>query len=320
MERQDNTLVPFMSGNPVAPLELETARLLHLIYNHAPHDGAFSQRIPGLHVSRYSRTDTEYVKTFYSPSLFVIAQGAKTVTVGEQIYQADRSRILMFPVALPVAMQTTHASYSEPFLGVRLDLEPQRIAELVLKVYPNGLSPVRVRSAGYVIDANSSILNAVTRLLECLHSSGDVELLAPLVVDEILIRLLRSPIGAHVAEMGYADSSVQRVAKAIAWLRDNFSQQIKVADMAQLVHMSATSFHKHFKSVTSMSPLQYQKALRLQEARRLMLSNQADVTTAGRLVGYVSDSHFSRDYSRFFGNSPIRDISKLRKQTQKLDG
>ena len=141
------------------------------------------------------------------------------------------------------------------------------------------------------------------------------QLLAPLVVDEILIRLLRSPIGVRVAQMGFAESRVERVAKAISWLRGNFSQPMKVEDLAEMVHMSASSFHEHFKSVTSMSPLHYQKVLRLQEARRLMLSTIVDAGTACQRVGYLSASQFSREYSRFFGNAPTKDIAKLRQET-----
>ena len=141
---------------------------------------------------------------------------------------------------------------------------------------------------------------------------GDAELLSPLIVDEILIRLLRSPIGIRVAQMGFAESSVDRIAKAVSWLRSNFSQPMKVEELAELVHMSVSSFHEHFKSVTSMSPLHYQKVLRLQEARRLMLSSMMDAGTASQRVGYLSASQFSREYSRFFGNAPTKDIARLR--------
>ena len=198
----------------------------------------------------------------------------------------------------------------------RLDLDPHKIAELVLKVYPHGLPPVQERSAVYIAPLDASMVNAATRLMECLAQPGDVELLAPLVVDEILIRLLRSPIGLRVAQMGFAESSVHRVAKAISWLRANFSQPMKVEELAELVHMSVSSFHEHFKSVTSMSPLHYQKVLRLQEARRLMLSTMMDASTACQRVGYLSASQFSREYSRFFGNAPTRDIARLRQDSQ----
>ena len=142
----------------------------------------------------------------------------------------------------------------------------------------------------------------------------DAELLAPLVIDEILIRLLRSPIGVRVAQIGLADSGVQGVAKAVSWLRANFSEPMKVEDLAELAHMSVSSFHQHFKSVTSMSPLQYQKVLRLQEARRLMLSTMMDAGAACWHVGYQSASQFSREYSRIFGNAPTKDIARLREQ------
>jgi AraC-like DNA-binding protein len=222
----------------------------------------------------------------------------------------------VFSVALPVAAQVTKASQSEPYLSLRFDLDPRRISELVLKVYPNGLPPAQERSAVYVAPSDASIVNAARRLMECLPQPGDAELLAPLILDEILIRLLRSPIGVRVAQMGFAESSVHRVAKAIAWLRENYSQPMKVEDLADLVHMSVSSFHEHFKSVTSMSPLHYQKTLRLQEARRLMLSTMMDAGAASQRVGYLSASQFSREYSRFFGSAPTRDIAKLRQDTR----
>jgi transcriptional regulator GlxA family with amidase domain len=158
------------------------------------------------------------------------------------------------------------------------------------------------------------IVNAATRLMECLGQPRDVELVAPLIVDEILIRLLRSRIGARVAQMGFAESSVQRIAKAISWLRENFSQPMKVEELAELVNMSVSSFHEHFRSVTSMSPLQYQKTLRLQEARRLMLSAMMDASAASRRVGYLSASQFSREYSRFFGSAPTKDMAQMRQE------
>ncbi len=292
-----------------------TAELARLIAAYAPHDDSFELRIPGLHASRFSRINTECFHSVRSPSLCIVAQGAKTVSVGQEVYEYDASRMIVFSVALPVASQITQASHSEPYLALRLDLDPRKIADLVLKVYPRGLPPVQERRAVYITPADASMVNAATRLMECLAHPGDTELVAPLVVDEILIRLLRSPIGVRVAQMGFAESGVYRVAKAISWLRANFSQPMKVEDLAGLVHMSISSFHEHFKSVTSMSPLHYQKMLRLQEARRLMLSAITDAGTASQRVGYLSASQFSREYSRFFGSAPTRDIARLRQET-----
>ena len=296
--------------------EPDTTKLARMIAAYAPHDGSFELRVPGLHASRFSRINKECVHALRVSSLCIVAQGAKTVIVGDEVYEYDASRMIVFSVALPVAAQVTRASHSEPYLSLRLDLDPHKIAELVLKVYPHGLPPAQERSAVYLTPVDASIIDAATRLMECLAQPRDAELLAPLVTDEILIRLLRSPIGVRVAQMGFAESSVDRVAKAISWLRANFSQPMKVEDLAGLVNMSVSSFHEHFKSVTSMSPLHYQKVLRLQEARRLMLSTIMDAGTASQRVGYLSPSQFSREYSRFFGSAPTRDIAKLRQESR----
>jgi AraC-like DNA-binding protein len=290
--------------------------LARLIAAYAPHDGSFELGVPGLHASRFSRINTECFHSVRSPSLCIVAQGAKTVIVGQEVYQYDASRMIVFSVALPVASQITQASHSEPYLALRLDLDPGKVAELVLKVYPLGLAPGQERRAVYVTPADTSIVAAATRLVECLAQPGDAELLAPLVMDEMLIRLLRSPIGVRVAQMGFAESSLHRVAKAISWLRTNFSQPMRVEELAGLVNMSVSSFHEHFKSVTSMSPLRYQKVLRLQQARRLMLSTVLDAGSASQRVGYVSASQFSREYSRFFGNAPTKDVARLRQETR----
>ncbi len=295
--------------------EPDVTGLARLIAAYAPHDGSFELGIPGLHANRFSRANKECVHVLRLPSLCIAAQGAKTVIVGEEVYEYDASRMIVFSVALPVAAQVTQASQSAPYLSLKLDLAPHKIAELVLKVYPQGLPAVQERRAVYVTPVDASMINAATRLMESLTQAGDAELFGPLVIDEILIRLLRSPIGVRVAQMGFAESSVQRVAKAISWLRSNFSQPMKVEELAGLVHMSVSSFHEHFKSVTSMSPLQYQKVLRLQEARRLMLSTIMDAGTASQRVGYLSASQFSREYSRFFGSAPTRDIARIRHET-----
>ncbi len=296
------------------PNEPDLQRLGRLIAAYAPHDGSFELRIPGLHAIRLSRINKECVHAVRLPSLCIAAQGAKTMIVGQDTYEYDSRRMIVFSVALPVAGQVTRASYSEPYLALKLDLDPHKIAELVLRVFPHGLPPAQERNAVYVTPVDENLINATARLMECLARPGDAELLAPLVLDEILIRLLRSPIGVRVAQMGFAESSVHRVAKAISWLRANFSQPMKVEHLAELVHMSVSSFHEHFKSVTSMSPLHYQKVLRLQEARRLMLSTIMDAGTASQRVGYLSASQFSREYSRFFGSAPTRDIARLRQE------
>ena len=299
----------------VGSSEPDVVRLARLIRAYAPHDGSFDLRIPGVHVSRASRTNAELVYATARPSLCIIAQGAKSVLLGQEVYEYDGSRMLVFSVDLPVAGQVTCASAAEPYLGFRLDLDPSRIAELVLKVFPRGLPHVAESRGICVSETDMRIVSAVTRLFDLLAQPGDAELLAPVVTEEILIRLLRSPIGVRLAQIGLAESSVQGVAKAVAWLRANFSQAMKVDELAKLAHMSVSSFHQHFKAVTSMSPLQFQKALRLQEARRLMLSTMVDAGTASWRVGYQSASQFSREYGRFFGSAPTKDIARLREHS-----
>lgn len=292
--------------------EPEVAKLAGLIRAYAPHDGRFELRIPGLHANRVSRTNTELVYAMARPALCIVAQGAKSVLLGREVYGYDASRMLVFSVDLPVAGQVTRATPSEPYLGLRLDLDPHKIAELVLKLYPHGVPRVQESRGVYVAPADLRIVNAATRLLELLGHPGETELLAPLVIEEILIRLLHSSVGLRVAQIGLTDSSAQGVAKAVARLRENFSETMRVEELAKLAHMSLSSFHQHFKAVTSMSPVQFQKALRLQEARRLMLSMMVDAGMASFRVGYQSASQFSREYGRFFGSAPTKDIARLR--------
>jgi len=315
---------PFMESTKsnVQPLHADNTgsagpdltRLAGLISMYAPHDGRFELRIPGAYAIRASRTNTEQLHTIQQPALCFIAQGAKRIVLGHEVYEYDASHMIIFSVDLPVAAQVMRASRSEPYLSFRLDLNPQKVAELILKIFPHGLPRVREKRALCITQSDANIFNAAIRLMELMAQPEDAEFIAPLVIDEILIRLLRSPIGARVAQIGLADSSVQGVAKAVSWLRTNFSEPIKIDELAELAHMSVSSFHLHFKLVTSMSPLQYQKVLRLQEARRLMLSTMMDAGTASWHVGYQSTSQFSREYSRFFGNAPTKDIARLREQ------
>ena len=312
MKPINNNLHPPQADTAVGAGEPDVVRLAGLISAYAPHDGCFELRIPGVYAIRHSRTNAELIHAMAQPALCIVAQGAKDVTLGQEVYEYDASRMLVYSVDLPVAAKITQASYSEPFLGFRLDLDPHKIAELVLKVYPHGLPRIHGSRGVYVGQVNMSIIKAAARLLELMAEPGDAELLAPLVIDEILIRLLRSSVGVRVAQIGLAESNVNGISKAVSWLRANFSQPMKVEELAELANMSVSSFHQHFKSVTSMSPLQYQKVLRLQEARSLMLSKMMDASTASSHVGYLSASQFSREYSRLFGNAPTRDIARLR--------
>jgi len=294
--------------------DTDLVRLVGLIRAHTPHDGTFALRIPGTNVTRYSRTNTELVHVVQKPGFCIVAQGEKSVMLGQEVYTCNASQTIIYSVDIPIAAQVTRATRAEPYLSFRLDLDPQKVAELVLKVYPHGVPRVRESRAVCIAQGDVNIFNAAARLLDSMAKPGDAELLAPLVIDEILIRLLRTPTGLRLAQIGFADSGVHGVAKAVSWLRANFSQFIKVEELAELANMSVSSFHQRFKSITSMSPLQYQKVVRLQEARRLMLSMMMDASAASRQVGYLSASQFSREYGRFFGSAPTRDIARLREQ------
>jgi AraC-like DNA-binding protein len=290
----------------------DLTRLAMMIAVHAPYDGIFELRHPGVHAIRISATNHEAMHGLQQSSACIVAQGAKSVLIGEDVHTYEAGGIAVYSVDLPLAFQITRASRAEPYLNLKLDLDPAKLAELTMKVYPNGLPRTQDSRPLYLGQAEPQVIDAAIRLLELMARPEDAELIAPLVVDEILIRLLRGPIGSRVAQIGRADSSLNRVGKAVSWLRTNFDQPIDVDDLAKLVNLSVSAFHRQFKAVTSMSPLQYQKALRLQEARRLMLAAMMDAGDASRRVGYTSASQFSREYGRFFGSAPTKDILRLR--------
>ncbi len=292
----------------------DVATLARLIAALAPYDGSVDLRGAGVHAIRLSQSNDEPVHYVQPSSLCIVAQGAKIVMIGEDTYGYEAGQMALYSIDVPMAGRVTRASVSEPYLLLMIDLDAEKIAELALKVFPNGLPQRRDLQSLYVGEPDPYLIDAATRLVELMAQPDDAQLLAPLVRDEILIRLLRSPMGPRVAEIGRAGSSVQRVANAVTWLRTNFDQAANIEELATLVNMSVTSFHRQFRAVTGMSPLQYQKTLRLQEARRLMLATMMDAGAAGRRVGYVSASQFSREYSRFFGNAPAKDIDRLRSE------
>jgi AraC-like DNA-binding protein len=294
-----------------APGAIALRRLANLIARYAQHDGVFPLRLPGTYALRRARMSSEPIHATLGPSACIVAQGAKVVMLGNEVLEYDAARMLVFAVDLPVSGQLTRASQREPFLGFKLDLEPARVAELAARVYPRGIPRPSDARGLYVGQATDDIIDAVSRLLDLMARPEDANLLGPLVVDEILIRLLRTPIGPRVAQIGEPKSGVHQIAAAVSWIREHVAQPVTVQEMAASVRMSASSFHQHFKAVTSMSPLQYQKVLRLHEARRLMLFQRMDASDACRRVGYLSPSQFSREYARFFGRAPMKDIAWL---------
>ena len=298
-------------NNAPTPTPAGLARLAGLLAAHTPADGSFALCRPGVHAIRASRPSAELVHGLHQPAVCIIAQGAKTVLLGNEAYDYDASRMLVFSLDLPVSAQVREASPALPYLCLRLDIDPQRVAELLMKVYPDGVPRVRETRAVYLAQANEAIVDAAARLLALMSDPFEAGLLAPLVEEEILVRLLRSPVGGRLAQVGHAQSDIRRIARAVSWVRDNYAQPLKIEHLAGLAHMSASSLHQHFKAATSMSPLQYQKVLRLQEARRLIASG-IGASTAGGRVGYASASQFSREYARLFGRAPTQDMPRQR--------
>lgn len=306
------TTVSLRDVSLVAPGPLALRTLANQIARYAPHDGVFPLRLPGTYALRRGRLTAEPVHATMEPSLCIVAQGAKVMMLGTEVLEYDAARMIVSAVALPVSGQLTRASQRDPFLGFRLDLVSARVAELVARVYPRGIPKPSNPRGLFVGHTTDGLIDAATRLLQLMARPEDADLLGPLIVDEIIIRLLRTPIGRQVAQIGEPKSGVHRVAQAVTWIRAHFAQPATVDEMAASAGMRASAFHERFKAVTTMSPLQYQKALRLHEARRLMLFQQMDATEASQRVGYLSPSQFSREYARMFGRAPVKDVTYLR--------
>ncbi len=284
------------------------ARLAQLIATYAPHDGCFDLPIPGVRVFRSSAVDAEPINVMSQAGICLVAQGAKRVILGDKIYEYDPSRMVVYSMALPVEARVVEASRREPYLCLVMDMSPQKIASLMQKVFPRGLPKTSDANGIHVGHSDQHIVAAAIRLIELLRTPKELQLLSELVLDEIFIRLLCSPLGASVAQIGAAESKTWKIVKAISWIRENYAELLNIEELARFVNMSESSFHRHFKSITSMSPVQFQKALRLQEAKSLMLSEMMDATTASLRVGYASPSQFSREYSRYFGKPPAQDV------------
>jgi AraC-like DNA-binding protein len=241
------------------------------------------------------------------PALGLIAEGSKQLLVGDEWLEYDPMHYLVTSVDMPVCGRIRLASATQPYLGLRIGLSIEEIWDLVRD---ESLPPPPHTDASrglFVNRLTPLLLEAVLRLLRLLDTPRDIPILAPLVKREILYRLLMDGQGARLRQIVLEDSQTERVVRAIQLLRENFVRPVRVSAMARAVHMSESSLHHHFKAVTAMSPLQYQKQLRLQEARRLLLSADIDVASTAHRVGYESVSQFSREYSRLFGAPPLRD-------------
>ena len=267
--------------------------------------------VPGLSLFRRDEP-TEPISGMYEPSICLVAQGAKRVLLGDDTYVYDAHHYLITSVHLPTVVQIIEASREKPYLGLRLKLDQREISQLMVD---SNLPPPRAQQSSRGMatgEVTLPLLTAFQRLIDLLAEQQDIAILAPIIQREIIYRLLVGDQGARLRQIASAGSQSHQIARAIDWLKGHFARPLRIDDLATHVNMSASTFHHHFRTLTAMSPLQFQKSLRLNEARRLMLTDRLDATTAAFQVGYESPSQFSREYNRLFGAPPLRDITNLR--------
>jgi AraC-like DNA-binding protein len=281
--------------------------LATLVARHVPRTGMVATLIDRLSLFRADQP-TVPLPAVYSASLCLIAQGTKRVSLGGQSLVYDAAHYLLVSVDLPLVGHVTEASPDAPYLCCKIDIDQAALADLILA--EGSRAPKADLPALAVYRSDDDLVDAACRLMRLLDRPESIAALAPLVEREILYRLLTGPHGPALRHMAVADSHLNQVGRAIATIRTRFDRPLRIDDIAA-AGMSPSSLHEHFKSVTRMTPLEYQKQLRLQEARRLMLAEGSSAGSAGFSVGYESPSQFSREYARLFGAPPRRDIDRL---------
>jgi AraC-like DNA-binding protein len=287
-----------------------TERISHAIRQ----DGTI-EPLKGLHFNRIS-SPAEPCHSVSIPAFCVIAQGSKEVLLGSDRYQYDPMQYLLATAELPVVSQILEASIEKPYLSLRLDLDPTLVGSVMVEAgYPSAQRGASVKAIN-VSPLDANLLDAVVRLIRLLDAPTEAPVLAPLIKREIIYRLLIGAQGDRLRQIAILGGYTHHIARAVDRLRKNFNQPLRIETIAGDLGMSVSGFHHHFKSVTAMSPLQFQKQLRLQEARRLMLGENLDATSAAYQVGYDDASHFNREYKRQFGAPPMRDVERLRAATR----
>ena len=280
-----------------------------LLERHARDDTTTA--IPNLLIGR-EVSDTPPPAAAVGTRMTLIAQGAKRLAYGDQVYDYGAGQCLVASVAMPLRCEFTDATPARPVLGLCLRLEPSQVAEMMVQA-PRGSVPEADLASPAVVFAAASLelLDATVRLVRLLDQARDRDVLAPLVTREILWRLLTGEHGPTVRRIGLTDPRYSPIAEAVQWIRQNYREPFRVEDLAQRIGMSPSAFHRNFQAVTRSTPIQYQKQIRLQQARLLLAANPNDVTGIGFSVGYDSPSQFSREYRRLFGTSPSRDATRF---------
>ncbi len=307
------------------PVEREAHRtqanrdeLVELIARFVCEDGAV-ELLKGLHLHR-SSMPKEAIHSVSNPAFCVIAQGSKEVFLGNERYQYDSAHYLLTTAELPLVGHVFDASPERPYLSLRLDLDPTLVGSVMVEaghVSPRIQAEVRAIN---VSPLEASLLDAVVRLVRLADTPAEARMLAPLITREIIYRLLMGTQGDRLRHIAILGGQAHRIIRAIDRLRKEFDQPLRIDDIARDLGMSVSGFHHHFKAVTAMSPLQFQKQIRLQEARRLMLGEDLDAASAGYRVGYDNASYFNREYKSLFGVPPMRDVERLRETARQNGG
>ncbi len=292
-------------------IALSTEDILSVALRHCAGVGVHTTALEALKIVRRDRT-TEALPTVYSPCVCFVLQGEKNVWSGKKVYHYNPSTYLVSCLDIPATSQVAVATPQHPFVCLMLELQPSLVYEILQETSP--VRPQRVEPEGglFVEKVTPELAGAFARLVRTLESPKDLKVLAPAIIREIHYRLMDSRFGARVQLLGVVGSKTQRIGKVVEQLKRDFASPLKVTDLARLAHMSPSAFHQHFREVTNMSPLQYQKQIRLQEARRLLFTATTDAADVAYKVGYESPSQFSREYRRLFGQPPMRDIERLR--------
>ncbi|MFZ6692356.1 AraC family transcriptional regulator N-terminal domain-containing protein [Undibacterium sp. SXout20W] len=299
MEIETQTLLA--SGNTLAILANQIAYF----------DGDHVTAIPGLTIYRRSNI-TEPMHCIYGLGLGLTVQGRKRVTLGEEVFEYTPGQSLVTSLDLPVVSHVTHATAAEPFLGIGLALDARTIMQCAADM--NFLPPLKSATslAMSVVTLDQGLVDTITRLLKLLQEPELIPIVAPLIKQEIIVRLLKGEHGPTLRHLITIGSQGQQIARIITWLKQHYAEDLSMDDLASKAHMSPSTFRQHFRAVAGLSPLQYLKHLRLQGARQLLLNEDIDATSAALRVGYESPSQFSREYTRLFGAPPIRDIRRAR--------
>ncbi|MDD2357552.1 MAG: AraC family transcriptional regulator [Thiovulaceae bacterium] len=294
-------------------------KLSTFIENKTAQEGLNSTVIPFVKLFK-SSDKTPVLNTVYEPSLFIIAQGAKIVMLGNNTIEYDRSSYLISTMHLPVSGKIIEAQPHKPFLSVQVTFDMELIFELLGQRIQKPINPLQTTLAISSYHVRDQLLDAVIRLVELIQTPDDIEILAPLYHKEILYMLLMNDKHAEeFRQLACLEGNAYKISQAISMMRANLFEPLSVLELANSVNMSISTFHKHFKTMIAMSPMQYRKVQRLQEAKRLMVSENMDVSGAAFYVGYESVSQFSREYSKYFGLSPSQDMKILRQRLNTKD-